>query len=883
MRDERGVSMMVEYLILMGILAVFVAVASLTLDDTLKRSQVSKVVENQFSDVASQISAQIVDIAALYPSNGFLKARVYMPSAIGDIKYTVGFDEIEGKRYVFISSDRGEYKKYLSLGAFASLKFENMSGITYSLKDKHEITFSSAVEIPPKAVLKIRPSAVIAGSNVTIDVSESYSPAHWTWVVKHCDDSELVSGDMNTDIKEIKIYESDIRACCRILSAESAVCTFTLIVEDSRGYVATDTEELLIAKKKDVEPELYVKKYIVPDKIQVGQPFELHIRLVGRGFVVEETRKNLSVVTVIDKSGSMHAGSLSEAHSERTKFGEFSYSLNPAVITVNFSVNKNKPVYIVVYTTDSMPFWSSSQTENLPSGISPDDAFTLYINGSEAPKNTNRSANRAPTYDGIKFECSNGRLTQTNGICYERTPQNDETWSLEAVVANPESLQVNILVFERPSSSSYNYRLIFNQSFQYTPNFVIHNFKFDPGYTSDNIYEFVYVYIPQQYAGKINAWIYNAASGRFSFCRDYTNPSGKICFVQQVPAGQNIPIYIVPSKSDASSVQGSLWMEKLDAAKIAAIKFIRESLNETDYKGLVEFSTCAHTYEVNSSPYLKKLTTDSNVVVNNIRNIVASGWTNYLEAFEHAKAVLTENETIINGTKPLVVFLSDGMPTCKRISTGSTSCTYGRYTCSDTICSPDDCGSQVIPKANELKNTKIGNENIDICTIGFGERSYYNETILRAISGRHTPGGVVECYYSAETLEELIEAFRSIGRLYKLVATNVSLLDPIPANLNLYMYPEVLPELRVTGNASCSLQWNFQDGSILLNLSCSEIYIDDEVEIVVKLVAQETGLITINSGGVINFTDVNGNQRSIDLPVMHAEVARPEGAEVRIS
>jgi len=57
--NERGVSILIEYLILMGILSVFIVVMSLSLDAQLKSSQISKVAENQFSDVASQLSAQL--------------------------------------------------------------------------------------------------------------------------------------------------------------------------------------------------------------------------------------------------------------------------------------------------------------------------------------------------------------------------------------------------------------------------------------------------------------------------------------------------------------------------------------------------------------------------------------------------------------------------------------------------------------------------------------------------------------------------------------------------------------------------------------------------------------------------------------------------------
>jgi len=119
--------------------------------------------------------------------------------------------------------------------------------------------------------------------------------------------------------------------------------------------------------------------------------------------------------------------------------------------------------------------------------------------------------------------------------------------------------------------------------------------------------------------------------------------------------------------------------------------------------------------------------------------------------------------------------------------------------------------------------------------------------------------------------------------IHTVAATNVSLNDTIPANLNLYLYPEVMPELKVRGNSSCSLDWSFQSGGTLLNLSCSEIYIDDEIEIVVKLVAQETGLVPINSGGKITFVDVNGNRKSIDLNVIYVNVTEARGAEVRIS
>ncbi len=59
--NAKGVSMILEYIILASILAVFVVILSLNLNYVLEESQLVKVVENQFSDVSAQASSQIAE------------------------------------------------------------------------------------------------------------------------------------------------------------------------------------------------------------------------------------------------------------------------------------------------------------------------------------------------------------------------------------------------------------------------------------------------------------------------------------------------------------------------------------------------------------------------------------------------------------------------------------------------------------------------------------------------------------------------------------------------------------------------------------------------------------------------------------------------------
>ncbi|MEM1751467.1 MAG: hypothetical protein QXY92_03620 [Archaeoglobaceae archaeon] len=86
--DNRGVSLLVEYLILMGILSVFVVVMSLQIHDTLNEVQLSRVVENNFADVASQISAIYTDYILILPESGSISTNIEMPSVIGSLSYS---------------------------------------------------------------------------------------------------------------------------------------------------------------------------------------------------------------------------------------------------------------------------------------------------------------------------------------------------------------------------------------------------------------------------------------------------------------------------------------------------------------------------------------------------------------------------------------------------------------------------------------------------------------------------------------------------------------------------------------------------------------------------------------------------------------------------
>lgn len=134
--DERGVSLLVEYLILMAILSVFVFVLGMSVHNVLTETQVSRVVENQFADVASQVSAFYTDYTLLRPQSGYIRTKVSMLPEIGDYKYSVKLKEEGDKVYVVVGSTDN---KFLAESGLGLNKFIMPDGGVLPIESKGEV------------------------------------------------------------------------------------------------------------------------------------------------------------------------------------------------------------------------------------------------------------------------------------------------------------------------------------------------------------------------------------------------------------------------------------------------------------------------------------------------------------------------------------------------------------------------------------------------------------------------------------------------------------------------------------------------------------------------------------------------------------------------
>ncbi len=845
--DENGVSMLLEYLILISILSAFVFILSMNLNQVLEESQLHSVVENQFSDVASEISSQIVDSLAVYPRNGYLRAKVFMPERIGDIEYTVKLEN----NTVVITSELERFEKTLSLGAAGLLKL-NLSGQTFSLAEKHELNYTKISPIYPSAVLKLKPAAVLANYTTPgcfeIDVSKSSAMGVFVWTVELWNGT-VISGNSGNTVREVCVYWDPIEFnnYCYNISGQpivnSAWCNLTLTVTDTRGLSDTDNASILIAQIREVEPGLYVKKFVKPPQTEPGDPVELHIYLNGRGF--RTTAANLSVVTVIDRSGSMD---------DKTYYDYFAGNVTPTIWSVTYEINsswENYPILVTLSSPDSMsPWWD---------GYDKDDAFVLDVYQADGD------------YYRVIPSGSN-ELGSGNGIYFydsRVTPNEIGNWTFKAVVAIPKTIPLELRLYKRVSGY-----WVLQKTFttMYSANYSTQSIELPSGYTNGNIFDYLTAELYDVYKSDFFAWLDT------DLCRygEYG-----VCYESSVSAGTHT-LYIAPRLPGAQQFEGDIYIQKLDSTKIASIDFIDETIGPGDYIGLVSFSTYATKHVVNSSTYLPHLTTDKTEVYDEIKPLYASGATNIYQALAYARDELLENTTITGGRIPLIVFMTDGQPTvkfdesCGDYNDSNCYIVYGSY------CVPE-CYSQIEELARDIKETQIDGQNITICTIGFGLTGDYNATLLEHIAS-YKPGSSEKCFYEARNYQELASAFEDISRVFRIAAKNVTVRDVIPNEV------QVLgAELQILGNANCTDVTLDNIGSdTLVRFNCSEIYIDDEVELIVRVVAYEPGTyyLDIPSLSNVSFENYPFGAAYNQTVILHAVPVRYGGtqkASVRIT
>lgn len=881
--DERGVSLLLEYLLLTAILGVFVVVLGLSIHDSLTEVQVSRVVENQFADVASQISAFYTDYILLKPRSGYITTKVSILPEIGDYEYNVILEKKGSNVFVRVKSTTGEFESVSGLGLdkFVSVGEIGVQGEIISTKaeseeEKPEIVYEREEKCPfdVKPRFKFSPSSIEKGASTEVDVyfdnsneitkNVAWNLTLWNGTVIHGTE-KLASFNVKVD---------DVTGCTQVGTYEYECKGEIFAWIDEPEYTengnlrcnGTYTQSLLVSEQpSQSNPYLVYDKWVEPKDVAPGETFEVRLRLEGRGFVNQAI--NLSAVHVMDVSGSMDW---------RTVYKNFSQTIVPNVIqrTINTSKHSSSPgtLEVYVYTTDKLADWYFDLGCNCDSydycnpppwnGKGIDSSFIkLYVNNVEVGTDY-ASGDKV----GKSYSESNAQGTYT----------------IEVVARAPKQINLTIVV-------KFNGSEILNDTIQYSnfreftfdlPNLVDFEYlrisDLDGSYPYWDIREnchlvrwrlvcdYVCTYFDNHNDPDVllNVWVVTPSGSR-----DFVDEDGYVYRVNDPELG-TYKIIVVPTTKQPEHFGATVYLKRMDAAKLAAIQF-NNMLKEGDFVGLTKFSTNAERIAVNSSP-LKYMTRDKNHVNDLIKNLSPYGATDHADALYWGVQVFpiwseTGNNCTecINNTRPLMILLTDGETTeCDRNNY------FGCNLCSGTCDGGHWCQSgadQALCVADYIKNNiQINGFEIPICTIGFGtDIGGDGQYLLRDIASPRPDNGEA-CYFFATTSEELVEAYKTIFNAFQIAAKNISIRETV--NISTGNVFEFVSARATSTNkeTTINLQIEHLADKTVIKIELNSIHKDEVVELVVKLKVKEDapeGIYDINIDGetesYIEFTALN--------------------------
>ncbi|HID43041.1 MAG TPA: hypothetical protein EYP30_04570 [Archaeoglobaceae archaeon] len=170
-RSDKALSLLVEYVVIAGILTVFMFFIMTQLNSLLIDTPAKVAMKNQFDDVGNEIASKLVDIALIAPENGRVRVKLHMPYTVGDYDFKAGFVERNGKYFLELKSERLGKTGYYPLSNIALEVIPQ--GYTFSLSNIHELTYTAESHLAPTAVALAYPAKVIEGENITFDMTHS--------------------------------------------------------------------------------------------------------------------------------------------------------------------------------------------------------------------------------------------------------------------------------------------------------------------------------------------------------------------------------------------------------------------------------------------------------------------------------------------------------------------------------------------------------------------------------------------------------------------------------------------------------------------------------------------------------------------------------------
>jgi uncharacterized protein YegL len=588
--DNEAVSLLVEYVLITGVMTIFMFFIMTQLNSLFLETPSKVALKNQFEDIGNDIVAKLVDVALIAPENGNVRVKLFMPYSVGDYDFKAGF-QTSGSDYVLeLTSERLNKTEYIPLSNIALQVIPE--GTTFSLSLTHELSYTSSSHVSPTAVALAYPTTLRTGDNVTFDMTYSTGEGQ-LWFRWEFGDGTSYSGNYTASNPDAALVEHEYTV--------QGNYTANLTVWDSLGYSDSDSINITVLSFTP-DPFLYVDKFVVPE---VAEPNEdVRITLFIRGGGISEEARNVSIMHVIDCSGSMdpdHYGDNGYTFYELITSGSVSPSKWDGSVTVDSSWQR---MVVDAYSTgEDVDLWVKS----------PDGDFA-------------RAQYWIP--NGERYYVS----SPTSGI-----------WEIAVVADYPTATDsITVRIWKRQGGWSV----------YATYNFLLSGNAFPIPLTAPSV-ENLKIDVDAVNGSKtLHLWVDDGSlHGPYSDSSGYTESN----------AGGSYTAYVVADFPYGSQeFELKTYIAKIDAAKIAA-KTFNGFLRSSDVVGVAYFNGTGSYGSIRQAEVVQTLTSNTNLANSSIDGLTAYGGTPMGDGIYVAQKELEAN-TPINST-PVIVLLSDGNPT----------------------------------------------------------------------------------------------------------------------------------------------------------------------------------------------------------------------------